>query len=109
LPEVTQVRVPGLGEFNDVEVVEVAVAAGEEVAANDPLITLETEKAAMDVPSPFDGRVVSLKVGVGDTVNEGDVIAEPLDVRAGVAFAPDGPGLGVRLDMDALDRYRDDR
>ena len=40
---------------------------------------------------------------------EGDVIAEPLDVRAGVAFAPEGPGLGVRLDMDALDRYRDDR
>ena len=89
MPEVTQVRVPGLGEFNDVEVVEVAVAAGEEVAANDPLITLETEKAAMDVPAPFDGRVVSLKVGLGDKVNEGDVIAE-LEGEAPAAV-PDGP------------------
>ena len=76
MPEATQVRVPGLGEFTDVEVVEVNVAAGDEVAANDPLITLETDKAAMDVPSPLDGRVVGLAVGVGDRVNEGDVIAE---------------------------------
>ena len=90
MPEVTQVRVPGLGEFSDVEVVEVTVAAGEEVAADDPLITLETEKAAMDVPAPFDGRVVSLKVGVGDTVNEGDVIAE-LEGEAPAAAEPDGP------------------
>ena len=90
MPEVTQVRVPGLGEFSDVEVVEVTVAAGEEVAADDPLITLETEKAAMDVPAPFDGRVVSLKVGVGDTVNEGDVIAE-LEGEAPAAAESDGP------------------
>lgn len=86
MPEVTQVRVPGLGEFSDVEVVEVAVAVGEEVASNDPLITLETEKAAMDVPSPLDGRVVSLKVGVGDKLNEGDVIAE-LEGEAAAAQA----------------------
>ena len=90
MPEVIQVRVPGLGEFTDVEVVEVNVAAGEDIAANDPLITLETEKAAMDVPSPFDGRVVSLKVGVGDRVNEGDVIAE-LEGEAPAAPEPDGP------------------
>ena len=88
MPEVTQVRVPGLGEFTDVEVVEVTVAAGEDVAANDPLITLETEKAAMDVPAPFDGRVVSLTVGVGDTVNEGDVIAE-LEGEAPASAEPD--------------------
>ena len=76
MPEVIQVRVPGLGEFTDVEVVEVTAAAGDEVAANDPLVTLETDKAAMDVPSPLQGRVVSLAVGVGDRVNEGDVVAE---------------------------------
>ena len=76
MPVAIQVRVPGLGEFSDVEVVEVAVAAGDEVAVGDPLITLETDKAAMDVPSPSAGRLIALKVGVGDQVNEGDVIAE---------------------------------
>ena len=76
MPEALQVRVPGLGEFSDVEVVEIAVSAGDEVAAGDPLITLETDKAAMDVPSPVAGQVLALKVAVGDKVNEGDVIAE---------------------------------
>ena len=76
MPEATQVRVPGLGEFSDVEVVEIAVSAGDEVAAGDPLITLETDKAAMDVPSPFAGQVLALQVAVGDKVNEGTVIAE---------------------------------
>ena len=76
MPEALQVRVPGLGEFSDVEVVEIAVAAGDEVAAGDPLITLETDKAAMDVPSPVAGQVLALKVAVGDQVNEGTVIAE---------------------------------
>ena len=76
MPEALQVRVPGLGEFSDVEVVEIAVSAGDEVSAGDPLITLETDKAAMDVPSPVAGQVLSLKVTVGDQVNEGDVIAE---------------------------------
>lgn len=82
MPETIQVRVPGLGDFTDVEVVEIAVAAGDEVSVNYPLITLETDKAAMDVPSPADGRVLSLKVGLGDTVNEGDIIAE-LEGEAG--------------------------
>ena len=76
MPEALQVRVPGLGEFSDVEVVEIAVSAGDEVSAGDPLITLETDKAAMDVPSPVAGQVLSLKVTLGDQVNEGDVIAE---------------------------------
>ena len=76
MPEAIQVCVPGLGDFTDVEVVEVSVATGDEVAANDPLITLETDKAAMDVPSPAAGRVLRLKVNVGGRVNEGDVIAE---------------------------------
>ena len=97
MPEATQVRVPGLGEFSDVEVVEVAVSAGDEVAANDPLITLETDKAAMDVPSPADGRIVSLRVGLGDRVNEGDVIAE-LEVSGELPTAESGD---ARAERDA--------
>jgi pyruvate dehydrogenase E2 component (dihydrolipoamide acetyltransferase) len=70
-----EIRVPNIGEFSDVEVVEVMVSAGDSVRAEDALITLETDKAAMEVPSPVAGRVVELKVGQGDRVSEGDVIA----------------------------------
>jgi pyruvate dehydrogenase E2 component (dihydrolipoamide acetyltransferase) len=69
-----EIQVPDLGDFSDVEIVEVMVSAGERVNAEDPLITLETDKAAMDVPAPEAGSVVELKVSVGDRVSEGDVI-----------------------------------
>jgi pyruvate dehydrogenase E2 component (dihydrolipoamide acetyltransferase) len=68
------VVVPDLGDFADVEVIEVLVAEGDEVEAEQGLITLETEKASMDVPAPEPGVVVSLRVKVGDRVNAGDEI-----------------------------------
>ncbi len=66
--------VPELGDFSDVEVIEVLVAAGDEVEREGGLITVETDKAAMDVPAPENGTVESLSVAVGDKVNSGDVI-----------------------------------
>ena len=69
-----QVVIPDLGDFTDVEVIEVLVAPGDGVAPEDALITLETEKAAMDVPSPAAGTVVELNVKVGDLVNAGDEV-----------------------------------
>ncbi|SDJ51732.1 pyruvate dehydrogenase complex dihydrolipoyllysine-residue acetyltransferase [Billgrantia gudaonensis] len=69
-----EVRVPDLGGSEDVEIIEVAVAEGDEVAEEDTLITLESDKASMDVPSPYAGKLVSLAVKEGDTVSEGDVI-----------------------------------
>ena len=69
------VRVPDIGDFTDVEIIEVHVQAGDKVAAEDPLITLETDKASMDVPAPADGKVAEVKVGKGDRVSEGDLIA----------------------------------
>lgn len=72
---VEEVKVPDIGEFTDVPVVEVLVAVGEEVEAEAPLIVLETDKASMEVPSPRGGTVSELKVSVGDTVSEGTVIA----------------------------------
>ncbi|HUG99062.1 MAG TPA: dihydrolipoyllysine-residue acetyltransferase [Gammaproteobacteria bacterium] len=71
----SEVRVPDIGDFEDVEIIEVHVKAGDEVAAEDPLITLETDKASMDVPAPAAGKVVELKVKKGDRVSQGDVIA----------------------------------
>lgn len=72
----TKIRIPDLGDFDEVEVVEVHIKSGQSIKENDPIITLETEKAAMDVPSIVTGEVLSIDVKSGDKVSEGDVIAE---------------------------------
>ena len=69
-----EVKVPDIGDFTDVQVIEVLVAAGDEVAAEDPLITLESDKATMEVPAPAAGTVTELMVAVGDQVSEGALI-----------------------------------
>lgn len=72
--EVAEVRVPDIGDFNDVDVIGVMVAPGDQVKAEDPLITLESDKATMDVPTPFAGVVRELKVKTGDKVSQGSLI-----------------------------------
>jgi dihydrolipoamide dehydrogenase len=67
--------VPDLGDFADVEVIEVLVGPGDTVAVEDGLVTLETDKAAMDVPASHAGRIVSVEVKAGDRVSSGDVVA----------------------------------
>jgi pyruvate dehydrogenase E2 component (dihydrolipoamide acetyltransferase) len=69
------IAVPDLGDFSDVEIIEVHVKDGDEIGVEDPLITLETDKAAMDVPSTAAGRIESVLVKVGDRVSEGSEIA----------------------------------
>jgi pyruvate dehydrogenase E2 component (dihydrolipoamide acetyltransferase) len=69
-----QVLVPDIGGFKDVAVIEVAVKAGDVVAVEDTLLTLETDKATMDVPSPYAGKVTAVKVKAGDKVSEGSLI-----------------------------------
>jgi pyruvate dehydrogenase E2 component (dihydrolipoamide acetyltransferase) len=76
--------VPDLGDFSDVEIIEVLVGEGDRVSREDGLITLETDKASMDVPSPEDGVIESISVSVGDTINSGDVIGK-LSVKGGGA------------------------
>jgi pyruvate dehydrogenase E2 component (dihydrolipoamide acetyltransferase) len=71
----SEVRVPDIGDFDNVEIIEVHVKAGDTIAAEDPLITLETDKAAMEVPAPAAGKVTELKVKKGDRVSQGDLIA----------------------------------
>ncbi|AKJ67427.1 dihydrolipoamide acetyltransferase [Pandoraea thiooxydans] len=70
----TEVKVPDIGGYNDVPIIEVLVKAGDKVEAEQSLITLESDKATMDVPSPSAGVVKEVKVKVGDTVSEGSVI-----------------------------------
>jgi pyruvate dehydrogenase E2 component (dihydrolipoamide acetyltransferase) len=71
---VKEVVVPDIGDFSDVPVIEVLVGPGDNVAPEDPLVTLESDKATMEVPAPFAGTVAELKVDVGDTVSEGSLL-----------------------------------
>jgi len=89
--------IPDLGDFADVEVIEILVKAGDRVAREDGLITLETDKAAMDVPAPENGVIESLTVQIGDTVSSGDVIgkmspeiSDTVVIKPAIAVPPTG-------------------
>ena len=74
MTELSEVRVPDIGDFSDVPVIEVLVEVGDRIRPEDPLVTLESDKATMDVPAPTAGVVRELAVAVGDNVSEGSVL-----------------------------------
>src|SRR5439155_5408434 len=80
-----EVKVPDIGDFTDVPVIEILVDVGQEIAEEDPLVTLESDKATMDVPAPQAGVVRELKVALGDRVSEGTpiLVLEPLSTDGG--------------------------
>ena len=107
MSETKEITLPDIGDFKDVEVIEVLVAPGDRVEKEDSLITLESDKASMEIPSPEAGVVRTLKVKVGDRINQGDPILE-LEVDADAAVpeekappvqhaepAPQAPAEGV--------------
>src|SRR5438874_1623975 len=79
-----EVKVPDIGDFKDVPVIEIFVKLGDTVKAEDPLVSLESDKATMDVPAPLGGVVKGIEVKVGDKVSEGTVI---MTLEADVAAA----------------------
>ena len=92
MAERIRLKVPDLGDFADVEIIEVLVAPGDEVAVEDGLVTLETDKASMDVPASHAGKIVSVDVAVGDTVSTGDVVATIEAAEAGEAIETEEAG-----------------
>jgi len=80
-----QVVVPDIGGATDVEVIELCVAEGDQVEEGDSLIVLETDKASMDIPSPFTGKVGAISIKVGDTVSEGSAILAMVTESAGAS------------------------
>ena len=74
MAELTEVRVPDIGDFSEVPVIEVLVEVGDRIRPEDPIVTLESDKAAMDVPSPVAGRVAGVALSVGELVSEGALI-----------------------------------
>ncbi len=90
---IEKICVPDIGDFSDVEIIEVLVAKGDTVQVEDSLITLESDKASMEIPSPAAGVVVNLSVALGDKVSEGSTILE-LEVSEAASEAttePDQP------------------
>src|SRR5579884_3531455 len=87
MTDATEVRVPDIGDFTDVPVIEIHVTPGDEIAPEDPLVTLESDKATMDVPSPLEGVVKQLRVQLGDRVSEGSVLLVAEENSAGPAQA----------------------
>ena len=106
----TEVKVPDIGDFADVPVIEILVAVGDSVSAEDPLVTLESDKATIDVPAPVDGVVEQIAVQVGDHVSEGNVLmtfesdaadADAADAEPGDADAEPADTDGEPADTDA--------
>jgi pyruvate dehydrogenase E2 component (dihydrolipoamide acetyltransferase) len=88
--EIKQVFVPDIGAYKDVGVIEVMVKAGDTIKAEDTLLTLETDKAAMDVPSPYAGVIKELNIKVGDKISQGSLILS-MEIAAGKPAAAPAP------------------
>src|SRR5882757_838190 len=88
-----EVKVPDIGDFTDVPVIEIFVKPGDAVKAEDSLVTLESDKATMDVPSPAEGTVKEVRVKLGDKVSEGTLIVV-LDSAAAAASPQPSPASG---------------
>ena len=69
------ISVPDIGDFKDVEVIEVLVKPGDQINKNDPIVTIESDKSSVEIPSPASGEIKDLKVKIGDKVSEGSVLA----------------------------------
>ena len=71
----TEISVPDIGDFESVEIIEILIKVGDIIKKNDPIVTLESDKSSVEVPSPFAGKISSLKVKIGDKVSKGSVLA----------------------------------
>ena len=69
------ISVPDIGDFKDVEVIEVLVKPGDKINKNDPIVTIESDKSSIEIPSPSAGEIKDLKVKIGDKVSEGSLLA----------------------------------
>ncbi|CAG0928474.1 partial methylmalonyl-CoA carboxyltransferase 1.3S subunit, partial [Rhodocyclaceae bacterium] len=86
-----EVKVPDIGDFKDVPVIEIQVSPGDTVKAEDPLVTLESDKATMEVPAPAAGTVKEIKLKIGDKVAEGTLVLLLETVEAGAAAPAPAP------------------
>ena len=70
------ISVPDIGDFDNVEIIEVLVSVGDQINKDDPIVTLESDKSSVEVPSPITGKIIELNVKVGDKVSTGSLLAK---------------------------------
>jgi pyruvate dehydrogenase E2 component (dihydrolipoamide acetyltransferase) len=112
MTDATDIKVPDLGDFSGVEIIEVLVKSGDQVAKEDGLITLETDKATMDVPADRDGVIEEISVKVGDRVSSGNVIGRMKAGGDDAAGTPDDEEEEQKRDHrkdDRKDERKDDK
>ena len=71
----TEIPVPDIGDFDSVEIIEILVKTGDIINENDPIVTLESDKSSVEVPSPLAGKISAVKVKIGDKVSKGNILA----------------------------------
>ncbi len=107
MAQLLEIRVPDIGDFEEVEVVEILVAKGDHVEIEDPLVSIESDKATMEIPSTAAGVVVELRVVEGDRVSEGSLLIV-LDVVVDDAVAPiDESTRSTEFEIDSVDEKSD--
>ncbi len=106
MSKTTTIQVPDIGDFQDVEIIEVLVHEGDTLAPEDPMITLESDKASMDIPAPQEGTVKAMHVKVGDRISEGDPILDLESSEAGQPEAGSGAGAPSASESSAEGREK---
>ncbi|MFO8152750.1 dihydrolipoyl dehydrogenase [Thioalkalivibrio sp.] len=106
MSKTTTIQVPDIGDFQDVEIIEVLVHEGDTLAPEDPMITLESDKASMDIPAPQEGTVKAMHVKVGDRISEGDPILDLESSEAGQPEAGSGAGAPPASESSAEGREK---
>ena len=97
------IALPDVGDFQDIEIIEILIAAGDVVEAEQSIIVLESDKATMEIPSPFAGTIESLSVKVGDRLNEGDKIATLVSSGAAEASVDPAPAEAVEAEAATVE------
>ena len=83
--------VPDIGDFENVEVIELLVKEGQEIKKNDPVVTIESDKSSVEIPSIFSGKIVSIAIKVGDKVSKGDLILNISNSNKKTSLSEDVP------------------
>ena len=81
----TKITVPDIGDFENVEIIEILTKPGAVIKKNDPVVTLESDKSSVEVPSPFAGKISSLEVKIGDKVSKGSILATIEENQSGIS------------------------